>query len=332
MPAPAVPPCDARSLKLSVLVAVMDRSEIAQSIEALAAQKGIQPDQFDVWVTEATRVGPWQRRARAVVRSRMSALGWHFLEAEPRGRAAAVNAMMRHATGDILLLLADDFIPDCKLLARHLHFHERHPEIHRAAVGPGLFPERFRLNRFTRWLEDSGTLFGVPFTDPQLSLPKAYFYAGNTSVKRALFDKAGSFDERFPYDAWDDYEMGLRLAQAGYEATYLPKAFCVHEHRVSLSGRTTQVRLGGRSAAIFDDCHDDVQPWHQMVRSTAPPSRLQWWRELASAWLHHALNRHDADCETAYYRLRLDHAFVSGYVLQKRETECAVHPGERCAS
>ncbi len=324
MPAPAMPTCDPPPCRLSVLVAVMDRGEIVPCLNALAAQKGVAFEEFEVWVADATPGRSWQTRARRAIDRRGAALRWHVVESRMRSRAAALNEMMRRAAGSILLFLADDFIPDPKLVARHLHFHDRHPEIHRGAVGPGLFPQPYRKSDFMRWLEDSGALFGVPFTDTQLSLPRAYFYAGNTSVKRALVDQAGIFEERFPYDAWDDYEMGLRLVSAGYRADYLPKAVCTHEHRVTLAARAFQVGLGGESAAIYDSFHNDVQPWHTTVRRVGRISQLERWRALAAAWLQHLLEPGDAESRVAYYRLRLELAFVRGY--ERRTEEGAAQP------
>ena len=168
-------------------------------------------------------------------------------------------------------------------------------------------------------------LFGVPFTDPQLTLPKSYFYAGNTSVKRTLLDRAGTFEERFPYDAWDDYEMGMRLVRCGYEATYLPKAVCLHEHRVTLAARVAQVGRGGRSAAIYDAIHGSEQPWQDTVRRAEMTSRLEKWRRLAATWLQSSLNPQDAASRVAYYRLRLEHAFVAGYKYEVEERTAPPH-------
>lgn len=308
--------------RISVLIPVTSHGVIAACVEELAAQKGVKSGEFDVWIADAEPTRDWTSAVEAALRRRGLSLPWNRVTSEGRGRAAALNAMLGRAAGDIVLFLADDFVPDCRLVVRHLHFHERHPEPQRAAVGPGLFPALSRRSEFVRWLEDSGSVFGVPFTDPNLVLPHHFFYLGNTSVKRSLLDRAGHFDERFPFDAWDDYEMGLRLCGEGYHAGYVPKAACVHQHHVTLRERMEQVRRGGRSAAIQDRFRDFTHPWHEPMRRAAATSRVERLRQMASALLRKLLNPGDEACRAAYYRIRLEWAFVAGY-----EEECAQAPG-----
>jgi hypothetical protein len=47
------------------------------------------------------------------------------------------------------------------------------------------------------------------------------FCVANVSAKRIL-DRAGLFDNDFPYPAWDDFEMGLRLRARGMKAFMSP--------------------------------------------------------------------------------------------------------------
>ncbi len=316
MAVPTPPSPAAGPPRLSVLVSVQDHDALGQCLEALGGQRGVAFVDFEVVVVDGSRLRPWRRRVDAVLRRMAPGLSFQIIEVEPCGRAAALNTALRHSRGRLLLFLADDFIADRRLVSRHLHFHERYPETHRAAVGPAVFPEAFRKKRFMRWLDESGLLFGVVFARPGLRMSSLYFYAGNTSIKRALLEQAGSFDERFPYDAWDDFEMGLRLARLGYKASYLPKAGCLHQHRVTLGKRMEQVRRGGRSAAIYDAHHDDEQPWHPMVRRSAlPESRWERWKQLGRAWFRACVSRSD-EAWGAYYRLRLDAAFLEGYRLE----------------
>lgn len=310
------PPGGRQRPLISVLVSVQQHDEVVHCIEALAAQRGLEAGDLEVVVVDGVRQRSWRRRLDHALKRAGAGFRCRFIEIEPCGRAAALNTAVRHAEGELLLFLADDFIADRRLVARHLHFHKRYPETHRAAVGPAVFPGAFQKKRFMRWLDESGSLFGVAFASPGLRMPSRFFYVGNTSVKRALLEQAGPFDERFPFDAWDDYEMGLRLARLGYKASYLPKAICRHQHLVTLRERVGQVLRGGRSAAIYDLHHDDAQPWHSLVREPAVrENRWEHWRRMTQTWLRACIGR-DAENWDRYYRLRLDSAFLEGYRLE----------------
>jgi GT2 family glycosyltransferase len=169
------------------------------------------------------------------------------------------------AKADLLLMLADDFIPCPDLVAEHLKAHRADPSEELVAIGPGLFPEGDRTNAFMKWLEDSGELFGVSFTRSTVKLPHYYFYMANTSLKRAFLAKAGRFDESFPYDAMDDWEMGNRLLVRGMKNVYLPDAVAIHEHIIDLPERCRAMEQAGESSAIYDERRQRPGPWRHFL-------------------------------------------------------------------
>ena len=148
------------------------------------------------------------------------------------------------ANADLLLLLADDFIPRANLVSEHLKTHEEDSREELVGIGPDLFPEGDKSNVFMEWLEDSGELFSVSFTRPAAALPPYYFYIANTSLKRSFLEKAGRFDESFPYDGMNDWEMGNRVRALGMKNVYLPGAIAIHEHIIDLPGRCSLL-IGG---------------------------------------------------------------------------------------
>ncbi|BBJ24092.1 glycosyltransferase family A protein [Candidatus Nitrotoga sp. AM1P] len=89
------------------------------------------------------------------------------------------------ADGDLLVFLADDFDPSPDLIAAYAEYHTLNPDLNAVGIGPGLFPDNFRTDIFTRWLEDSGKIFGVPMRRILAVWPKTFFYAGNASIKKA---------------------------------------------------------------------------------------------------------------------------------------------------
>ncbi len=152
------------------------------------------------------------------------------------GRAKKRNSALALATSDLVLLFAGDFVPFKETIPSHLSFHERNPENKRVGVGPAVFIKEARTP-FMEWLEDLGSLFGVPFLTYAKEEPLDFFYGANTSVKKEFLNLAGPFDEAFLYDSCEDYDMGQRLKKLGMEAYILPAATVIHEHDVTLEQR-----------------------------------------------------------------------------------------------
>jgi glycosyltransferase involved in cell wall biosynthesis len=292
--------------RLSVIVVVEHTHSLGLMVDALSRQVGIARDEFEVIVVDAIRQRDWRDLVTGQRPAVDERLDLRLVEMPPSCRAKAVNRALDLATADIVLFLADDFIPRPGVLAAHLRFHQHHPAVEVAAVGPGLFPDRLRRSSFRRWLEDSGALLGVSFTGPHPNIPPGFFYIANTSLKRAMVDRAGRFDERFPFDAWDDMEFGQRLVHAGYRSHYLAEAVCEHEHAVTLAERLEHMGKAGISAAIFERIHPTAHhPWRYKGPGLATadvrlPALSRWRRMNRAARIGHIRRMLDAAFARAY--------------------------------
>jgi len=272
---------------------------IPSLLRALAAQT-VPPEAFEVAIEGDVPAAEMERHVEHAPRV--------TYEHVPHGcRAAYRNRGLARTHAPVAVFLADDFVPAPAWLEHHLRLHERRPEETAAGIGPGLFTAAFRDDPFMRWLEDSGSLFGVSFTRPD---PRraSFFYGANVSVKRRLLDRAGPFDERFRHHAWDDYEMGRRLFALGMTVDFLPDASCIHEHDVTFDERSRAVGRGGESAAVFEQLHPPPHPWRPLVGVSA-------WRlglRVAGARLRALATGSDA-ARGALYQALMDRAFVAGY-------------------
>ena len=149
----------------------------------------------------------------------------------------------------LLVFLADDFDPSPGLIAAYAEYHTLNPDLNAVGIGPGLFPDNFRKDRFTRWLEDSGKIFGVPMRRILAVWPKTFFYAGNASIRKAKFQSLGGFDERFLNDAWDDFEFGVRwVASGGYSQFVRLQKIAI---LVSILKVYAPIFLGSRLLKVF---------------------------------------------------------------------------------
>lgn len=245
-------------------------------------------------------------------RARHPMLSISLLRCASTSRAAANNLAAAHAAGEVLVFLADDFDPSPGLLDAHASYHALNPDLDAVGIGPGLFPDELRREAFTRWLEDSGQIFGVPMRGALAFWPRTYFYAGNASIKKAKFDALGGFDERFRYDAWDDYEFGLRWADSGGYSQFIAAAAATHRHAVSFEERCVTMERSGESALVLERLHPRLDhDWRAMLRR--------------GAQAHRPVPAVDAPphVRLAYYAEQLDAAFLRGYLSAVAE----VSPG-----
>jgi GT2 family glycosyltransferase len=180
-----------------------------------------------------------------------------------RGRAASNNLGVRVSRGDLLVFVADDFRPSLGLVAAHRRFHAL---LGRTAVGigPGYFGARLRKDPYRRWLEDSGQLLGISFPIARYRWSD-YYYVGNSSMPRAVFERSGGFDEAFGNDLFDDWEFGERLRAAGTEFCFVPRAIAAHDHEYTFPDRIAALRLLGECAAAYEPSMRGPPPWAALV-------------------------------------------------------------------
>lgn len=260
-----------RNPDISVVVPLQEHLCFDMTLKALAEQQDLPFSSYEVIAVDGLYLRDWPS-VIAGIRRQYPNIQLNFIQIEnTRCRARQLNIGLRAARAEIVLMLADDFIPCPRLLSLHLEAHGDQREEELVAIGPGLFPQDSRTNDFMSWLEDSGELFGVSFTAPGLQLPPQYFYMANTSLKRSFLRRAGEFDEDFPYDAMDDWEMGLRLAKLGMRNVYLQDAVAIHEHILDLPERCRAMRQAGETSAIYDAKHPRPGPWTSILAASKVP-------------------------------------------------------------
>jgi len=259
-------------------------------------------DGFELILVDGSS-NPATAAAFAAFRARCPDLSATLLQGTSTARAAGNNLAAVRAGGGLLIFLADDFDPAPGLVAAHAGYHALNPDIDAAGIGTGLFPEHLRQDFFVRWMEDSGGIFGAKLRGPLAIWPKQYFHVGNASIKKSKFDALGGFDERFPYDAWDDYEFGLRWAASGGYSQFIAGAIAIHRHAVSLEERCATMVRAGESARVLEQLHPDQEhAWRAMLQRGAQPALPVPPRDApAHVWI-------------AYYSGQLDAAFRRGYL------------------
>jgi GT2 family glycosyltransferase len=270
-------------------------------------------DDFEVIVVDAGESANFASAVNEVVANPECDMQLLALRAVQGGRARAHNVALRLARGQVVVFLADDFVPPETFLEAHLKFHDTNSDGAQVAVGAGVFPSSLRNIKFRCWLEDTGLLYGVSYTEFPTRLPQDFFYTANSSMKKELIKKTGFFDEDFSDDALDDYEMGRRLAKIGAHSVFVRGVECSHVHPQTLRERCAIMKLAGIAACVFDCKYPGVKGWHIDLALTPAQHRAK-----AVLGMGAYLLSGDRTLQHRYWKKLLAANFVEGYLSKLR--------------
>ncbi|HLF28879.1 MAG TPA: glycosyltransferase [Anaerolineae bacterium] len=172
-----------------------------------------------------------------------------------RGPAAARNAGVRAAVGDIIAFTDDDCLPPLDWLTRLAEGYARYPQV--AGVGGYLeAPEYVLRDSILAQYERSIGRDEYGARDAEVLAGFACPAGGtnNMSYCRDVLEQVGGFDETFPYAAGEDADLKWRICQTGAQLLYLPIKV-VHLQVYSLTSFRRQAYMRGKGRVCFDAKH-----------------------------------------------------------------------------
>ena len=263
--------------RISVIIPTYNRVEtLALCLNALGDQT-IDPGGFEVIVVDDGSVDS----TREFLDRRVDSYSFDLVPVfqASRGPSAARNKGLARAGASLALFLGDDILSTPSLLEEHLAAHASLADPHVAILGHVTWDPALRVTPFMHWLENGGPQFRYWDMSPGETRS---FYTCNVSVKKDFLVNHGTFDEDFPYAAYEDIELARRLFCFGLRIIYRPSARAFHHHTVSLDRYVARMALAGRSAAIFDRKHQDAGLGDRFRETLAATPR----RSLTWSWLH----------------------------------------------
>jgi glycosyltransferase involved in cell wall biosynthesis len=311
---------------LSVIIPTYRRCfSVERALQALARQT-MQPSNYEVIVS----IDGSQDGTQEMVAGFRAPFALRSLWQPNRGRAAACNAGLHVAAGEVVILLDDDMEPASECLAHHA---QSHLSGSRCGV-MGAVPMRPDVDapvvagyigtKFNGHLEK--------LSQPGYRLSLRDFYSGNFSIRRETMLAVGGFDEAFRVYGNEDLDLSLRLTRAGVLLIYNTKAlayqhytknFSALAHDTIAKGRTA-VFLAGKYPETFPDLQlahyaRGSQLWRSLRAGLLVVSRM--WTGMADVVIAFIsrLERGRPRHLPLYYRLALDYCYWLGAQAAIRE-------------
>jgi GT2 family glycosyltransferase len=240
-----------------------------------------------------------------------------------RGRAAARNAALALARGEIVILLDDDM----EVVPEFIELHRRHhPPGSRLCV-LGAVPVQLRAGspRAARHVAANFSAHLANLAQPGHVFGPRDFYSGNASIRAEVVHEVGGFDESFAVYGNEDVELSLRLRRAGVDVVYDGEALARQEYAKDLGGLARDTRAKGCSVVMLARLHPHA---FGALRLSRPRDGSRAWLATRSVLLRLTRRRRSIATgifnvarvaegiglwrQPLFYRALLDYAFWVG--------------------
>ncbi len=238
-------------LKISVVVPTFNGRELVRrTLTTLFAQTVPMTDFEVIAVVDGSSDGTAE-----ALRDLSSPCSFRVIEQENRGPAGARNTGWRAARAELVLFIDGDMLCDPGLVAAHLRAHVGEDRL--VAFG-ALFlsedsPRSLAGECFNR---EIGAIHLAHQKSPATVWKETDCVFSNSSIRRAILEESGGFDERFRMR--EDLELGLRLFQNGVRAEYIPEAKAFQYYAKSSADLLREAEVFGRADALMAKKHPEA--------------------------------------------------------------------------
>jgi len=315
---------------VSVIIPTYNRCDsVERALRALVHQT-LAPETYEVIVSiDGSQDGTREMVTAFAAPYRLSSV-WQ----PNQGRAAACNAGIRIAQGEVLVILDDDMepVPDC--LERHWHAQPIGSRCGIMGAVPMYCEETdppvaaYVAAKFNRHLDN------LARSDHQLTLRD--FYSGHFSIRREVLMEVGLFDESFRIYGNEDLELSLRLMKAGVTLQYSAEALARQHYSKDFLGLARDTIAKGRTAVLLASKHPEALPdlqlsayeqgsWRWRLARAGLLTLSRWWPSTPHTViaLIQRLEQRQVKHLHLYYRFVLDYLYWLGAQTALRENRRA---------
>lgn len=212
---------------ISVVIPTRNRCPMVERLLGSLSANTLARDQFEILVvsdgcSDETNLRLKERWGERVV----------LLEQESAGAAAARNRGIRHAQGELVLLVDDDMVVERDCLEAHVRFHREWPEAHHACLGFMAWPAGLIDEPLARYLSESDEYLDWKWVRlrPRDDVGWRGFWTGHLSLKRRFLEEHGLFDvQQFRGEMGEDLDLGMRLDRLGLKLHFRDSITAWHQ-------------------------------------------------------------------------------------------------------
>ena len=176
------------------------------------------------------------------------------------GPARARNTGISLARGRLIAFVGDDILPSEDFVQGHVRAHQVFPRREVAILGKVTWGNDLPVNRLMDYIDGEGAQqFSYHYLRDGRTYDFRHLYTANISLKKdLLLDLTYGFDADFPYPAFEDAELGYRLAQHGMRILYCAGIEASHYHYHTTWSFTRRQTLCGLSSRILVQKHTEL--------------------------------------------------------------------------
>jgi glycosyltransferase involved in cell wall biosynthesis len=181
-------------------------------------------------------------------------LDTRYVRLEHTGSAAAKNAGIGAARGELIMFADDDDLAGPELVREHFRVHTDHPAPEVGVLGYGTWDRALPITELMYYVTEVGQFLSsyrkLRHGDV---LDYHHFWSGRVSLKRRLLLKSGGFDTELP--ALEDVELGYRLSGLGLRIIFNRRAENHMLRAFDFDGFCRRCERTGRGLARFRVLH-----------------------------------------------------------------------------
>lgn len=177
-----------------------------------------------------------------------------YVKKDHAGPAAARNYGVKIAKGKYIVFIGDDIICSSKFVNAHYDFLLSNRNC--ASAGATVWHSDTPNTDLFSLLQYIG--LGNFSTDNKDDCGFYSFTTSNIAIPRFYLEME-KFDEKFPYPALEDNELGLRLYRRGLKIKYNDKAIAYHKHTYTIDVLSQRQRELGYSIGYFINKHPEIR-------------------------------------------------------------------------
>lgn len=263
-------------MKVSVIIATYNRLALLQRTLPLVFGQDFPAEEFEVIV-----VDDGSRDATAAyLEALRPPCAFRYLSQVNAGQAAAINAGLKIARGEIVVFLDDDIECTPGLIRAHAEQHDGTPT--RLVFGPVLMSRGQKQSFATEWIREYCDDFFAKLDENPSQAESGWFLSfgnANTSGRREFLVAHGGLRENLIRS--NDLEFGFRMQKAGGKFAYASKAVAYqHWAKPIREIAITEPRLEGEAEVMMCREHPEYRKRSRLMSFATGP----WWkRGLRSA-------------------------------------------------